>query len=358
MKAAICTAFGQPLTLANVTLVGPRAGEIQVKLAACAICHSDIAYASGIWGGTLPAIYGHEAAGTVTALGQGVTNFAKGDRVLVTLIRACGHCPSCDGGQPTSCDHAWDATPTPLSDANGPITRGMNVGGFAESCAVDASQCVKLPDDIALDVASLLACGVITGIGAVVNTAKMKPGANVAVIGAGGVGLNTIQGAAICGAAKIITLDINPDKLVASREFGATDTILSTTADVPGQIRALTQGRGVDYAFVTVGVPAVFQSTPDLLAAGGAMVMVGMTGSADEVTYKPVNISSMNQSLLGSRMGQTVLERDIPWLIDLYRQGRLKLDELITKRWSLDQINEAMADTRAGHARRNVIIFD
>ncbi len=358
MKAAICTEFGKPFTIAKVMLAPPRAGEIQVKLAACAICHSDIAYANGIWGGALPAIYGHEAAGTVTALGAGVSNFAKGHRVLVTLINSCGHCPSCQGGQPTSCDHTWDARPTPLSDSSGDITRGMNVGGFAESCVVDASQCVKLPDDIALDVASLLACGVITGIGAVVNTAKMKPGSNVAVIGAGGVGLNTIQGAAICGAAKIIALDINPDKLLAAKEFGATDTILSTTRNVPAQIRALTNGRGVDYAFVTVGVPAVFQSTPDLLAAGGAMVMVGMTGSADEVTYKPVNISSMNQSLLGSRMGQTVLSRDIPWLIDLYRQGRLKLDELITKRWSLDQINEAMADTRAGHARRNVIVFD
>ena len=358
MKAAICTEFGLPLTLADVTLAPPREGEIQVKLAACAICHSDIAYANGIWGGSLPAIYGHEAAGTVTALGQGVSAFSNGDRVLVTLIRACGQCPACNGGQPTSCDHAWDATPTPLSNAAGPIIRGMNTGAFAESCVVDASQCVKLPNDIAFDVASLLACGVITGIGAVVNTARMKPGSNVAVIGAGGVGLNTIQGAAICGAARIIALDINPEKLVAAKEFGATDTMLSTTADVPGKIRNLTQGRGVDYAFVTVGVPAVFQSTPDLLAAGGAMVMVGMTGTNDEVNYKPVNIASMNQSLLGSRMGQTVLSRDIPWLIDLYRQGRLKLDELITKRWSLDQINEAMADTRAGHARRNVIVFD
>jgi S-(hydroxymethyl)glutathione dehydrogenase/alcohol dehydrogenase len=358
MKAAICTEFGKPFTIANVTLAEPRHGEIQVKLSACAICHSDIAYANGIWGGQLPAIYGHEAAGTVTALGQGVTNFTKDDRVLVTLIRACGHCPSCHSGQPTSCDHTWDATPTPLSNAQGNITRGMNVGGFAESCVVDASQCVKLPDDIALDVASLLACGVITGIGAVVNTAKMKPGSNVAVIGAGGVGLNTIQGAAICGAAKIIALDINTEKLEAAREFGATDTILSTTPNVPDQIRALTNGRGVDYAFVTVGVPAVFQNAPDLLAAGGAMVMVGMTGNTDEVTYKPVNISSMNQSLLGSRMGQTVLERDIPWLIDLYRQGRLKLDELVTNRWRLDQINEAMADTRGGKARRNVIVFD
>lgn len=358
MKAAICTEFGKPFSIAEISLAPPMAGQIQVKLAACAICHSDIAYANGIWGGTLPAVYGHEAAGIVTMLGQGVSSFRQGDRVLVTLIKACGRCPSCVGGQPTSCDHTWDAAPTPLSNADGPLARGMNVGGFAESVVVDASQCVRLPDDIALDVASLLACGVITGIGAVVNTAKMKPGSNVAVIGAGGVGLNTIQGAALCGAARIIALDINSEKLVAAREFGATDGILANAPDVAAQVRALTSGRGVDYAFVTVGAPSVFQSAPDLLAAGGAMVMVGMTGSSDEVTYKPVNIASMNQSLLGSRMGQTVLSRDIPWLLELYRQGRLKLDELVTGRWRLDQINEAMADTKAGKARRNVIIFD
>lgn len=358
MKAAICTEFGKPLTIGEVDLAPPGAGEMQVRLAACAICHSDIAYISGIWGGALPAVYGHEAAGTVTALGQGTKGFTVGDRVLVTLIKSCGHCPACAGGQPTSCDHTWDAVPSPLSRDGAAVTRGMNTGGFAEACVVDASQCVKLPDDMPFDVASLLACGVITGIGAVMNTARMRPGSNVAVIGAGGVGLNTIQGAAIGGARRIIALDINDEKLEGSREFGATDTIRADSADVAGQIRAMTEGRGVDYAFVTVGAPRAFAAAPDYLAAGGAMVMVGMTGSADEVIYKPVNIAAMNQSLLGSRMGQTVLQRDIPWLIDLWRQGRLKLEPLITGRWRLDQINEAMADTRAGKARRNVVIFD
>ncbi len=357
MKAAVCRTFGQPLTIETVKIEAPGADQIAVKTAACAICHSDIAFAQGKWGGTLPAVFGHEAAGHVTAIGSGVKDVAVGDRVLVTLIHACGTCPACAGGQPTSCDRAWDALPTPLSDADGDIVQGMKTGGFAQHMVVDKSQCIKLPDDIELDVASLLACGVITGVGAVTNSAKLKPGQSAAVIGAGGVGLNTIQGCAIAGAAQIIAVDIATEKLDAALEFGATHAVLSD-ATLNDQIQALTNGRGVDYAFVTVGAPQVFQSAPDLLAAGGAMVMVGMTGIDDEVTYKPVNLAAMNQSLVGSRMGQTVLARDIPWLLQMYRDGALKLDELITNRYTLDQINEAFADTAAGTSRRNVIVFE
>jgi len=357
VKAAICREFGAPITIEDLELASPGPGQIAVKTAACAICHSDIAYAQGKWGGTLPAVYGHEAAGTITDVGAGVKGFSKGDRVLVTLIHACGTCPSCAGGQPTSCDHGWDPIPSPISEKGSEVVQGMKTGGFAEHMVIDQSQCIKLPDDIELDVASLLACGVITGVGAVTNSAKLKPGQTAVVIGAGGVGLNTIQGCAIAGASQIIAVDLAEEKLDAAQDFGATHALLASDT-LDETVRSLTNGRGVDYVFVTVGAPQVFQSAPDLLAAGGAMIMVGMTGIDDEVTYKPVNLAAMNQSLVGSRMGQTVLSRDIPWLLQLYRDGRLKLDELISNRYKLEEINEAFKDTQKGVSRRNVIVFD
>ena len=230
----------------------------------------------GAWGGDLPAVYGHEAAGRVTALGPGVTGFAPGDPVLVTLIRACGACPACAAGDPTSCDHAWDPEPSPLRDATGaPLAQGLKTAAFAESVVVDRSQCVRLPGDLAPELACLLACGVITGVGAVVNTARVRPGASVAVIGAGGVGLNAIQGAALAGAARIVAVDLSADKLAAARAFGATDGVVAG----PGareELRRLTAGRGVDFAFVAVGAPAAIGEATRYLAAGGALVVVGM----------------------------------------------------------------------------------
>jgi Zn-dependent alcohol dehydrogenase len=358
MRAAVCRAFGEPLTIEEVSLAPAGPGQLAVRIAACAICHSDIAYAEGAWGGDLPAVYGHEAAGTVTALGPGVTGFAPGDPVLVTLIRACGACPACAAGDPTSCDHAWDEPPSPLRDADGaPLTQGLRTAAFAEAVTVDRSQCVRLPADLAPELACLLACGVITGVGAVVNTARVRPGASVAVIGAGGVGLNAIQGAALAGAARVVAIDLSRDKLDAAREFGATDGIVAGPG-AHGELRRLTGGRGVDYAFVAVGSPAVIGEAARYLAAGGALVVVGMPPSGTSVGFDALNLASMNRCILGSRMGRTVLARDIPWLIAQWRAGRLKLAELISGRYRLEEINEAIAATKSGAARRNVILFD
>jgi Zn-dependent alcohol dehydrogenase len=358
MLAAVCRAFGAPLALEEVALAPPGPGQVAVRLAACAICHSDIAYAEGAWGGALPAVYGHEAAGHVTAVGPGVAGFAPGDRVLVTLIRACGICPACAGGAPTSCDHAWDAPPSPITDASGAtVAQAMNTGAFAEAVVVDRSQLVPLPDDLPLDLACLLACGVITGVGAVLNTARMRPGARVAVIGAGGVGLNAIQGAALGGASRIIAIDLAPEKLAAATEFGATDGV-PAGPDAAATVRALTGGRGVDHVFVATGAAAALGPAPALLAAGGSLVVVGMPASGVTVPYEPTTLAAMNQSILGSRMGQTVIARDIPWLIDQWRLGRLKLAELVSARYPLAEINAAIAATKSGAARRNVVVFD
>ncbi|WP_299849411.1 zinc-binding dehydrogenase [uncultured Roseovarius sp.] len=357
IKAAVCHAFGEPFVIEDVHLRGPEQGEVQIDLEAVAICHSDIVYAEGGWGGSLPAVYGHEAAGRVSSVGAGVTGISKGDPVIVTLIRACGQCPSCGGGKPTSCETPYDGDHGPLKTVDGgKLHQAMACGAFAEKVVVDQSQVVKIPSDMAMDIASLLACGVITGVGAVVNAAALRAGQDVVVIGAGGVGLNAIQGARIAGARRIVAVDMSEDKLDTAIEFGATDGVLATT-DKPWQDAKKAMGRGADAVIVTVGAIPAYDQAPRYLAGGGRVIMVGMPHSGATSTYEPVNFAAAGQGMIGSKMGDTVIKRDIPWMIDLYGQGRLKLDELISNRWSLEQINEAIADTKSGSARRNVILL-
>ncbi len=356
IKAAVCREFGAPLTIETVSLAAPDMGEVEVTLKACAICHSDISYMDGAWGGTLPAVYGHEAAGYVSAIGNGVRGVAVGDPVVVTLIRACGSCPSCASGSPVACES--DMVSGPLTGTNGEtLVQAMHTGGFAERVVVDQSQVVKLSDGIAMEAASLLACGVITGVGAVVNAANLRAGQDVVVIGAGGVGLNAIQGARIAGARRIIAVDMSEEKIAIAKEFGATDGVLATE-EKPWRSAKKAMGRGADAVFVTVGAIPAYDTAPQYLANGGKVIMVGMPHSGAMSTYEPVMLAATGQGMVGSKMGDVVIARDIPWMVDLYAQGRLKLDELISGRWSLEQINEAIADTKTGSAKRNVIVFD
>ncbi len=356
IRAAVCTAFGQPLQIETLHLAPPRAGEVQVKLAACAICHSDITYADGHWGGPLPALYGHEAAGHVTAIGPGVSGVAPGDAVLVTLIRACGTCPSCATGRPVLCEgDGWHDSPVTRPDGT-PVAAMMACGAFAEAVNVDRSQIVALPADMPMDVASLLACGVITGVGAAVNSARVRPGETVVVIGAGGVGLNAIQGARLAGAARVVAVDMLAEKLEDARSFGATDGILASDPAPWDRLREITP-RGADAVLVSVGAVPVYATAGNYLAKGGRMVAVGMPHSGAEVPWDPGTIAAYGQQITGTKMGDIVLARDIPWMVDLWRQGRLQLDSLISGRFPLDRINEAIADTRTGRARRNVILF-
>jgi Zn-dependent alcohol dehydrogenase len=358
IKAAVCHAFGDPLTIETGDLRAPIAGEVEVTLKAVAICHSDISFADGAWGGSLPAVYGHEAAGTITDLGDGVSGLALGDTVVVTLIRACGTCPSCSSGKPTICGTPYDGDHGPLKTADGgKLHQAMASGAFAEKVVVDQSQIVKIPASMPMDAASLLACGVITGVGAVVNAANFKAGQDAVVIGAGGVGLNAIQGARIAGARRIVAVDMSEEKLAIAKEFGATHGVLASQ-EKPWTAAKEALGRGADAVFVTVGAAPVYDTAPNYLAYGGKLVMVGMPATGAASQYEPANFAALGQSLVGSKMGDVVIKRDIPWMADLYDQGRLKLDELISGRWSLDQINEAIADTKTGSAKRNVIIFD
>jgi Zn-dependent alcohol dehydrogenase len=360
MKAAVCRAFGEPLVVEELDLAPPGPGEIRVKVAACAICHSDIHFAEGEWGGRLPAVYGHEASGVVEKTGPGVATLRPGDHVVVTLIRSCGRCHYCAQGKPVACETKFPLDKqSPLSAADGsPIVHGLRTGTFAQYAVVDESQAVAIPDDVPLDSASLLACGVITGLGAVVNTAEMRPGANVVVIGAGGVGLNSVQGAAIGGARAIVAVDIVESKLEAAMQFGATHAIDGRSADAAERIRALTNGRGADYVFVTVGAKGAYDQAIGFLARAGALVVVGMPPSEVIAGYQPDDFAYKGQRILGSSMGSSRIQADIPWLVSLYKQGRLKLDELISGRYGLEEINEAIASTKSGEALRNVITFD
>jgi Zn-dependent alcohol dehydrogenase len=274
------------------------------------------------------------------------------------MVRACGHCSPCGSGHPSICETGYNKDTGPLSTNEGrTLEHGLNCGAFAEKVVIDHSQVVKIPDHVSFDVASLLACGVITGVGAVVNSANVRPGQDVVVIGAGGVGLNTIQGARIAGARRIIAVDMTEEKLTVAKEFGATDCVLATEAK-PWKAAKAAMGRGADAVFVTVGSIPAYDTAPRYLAYGGQIVMVGMPKSGERSHYEPVMMSAVGQGLIGSKMGDVVIKRDIPWMVDLYGQGRLKLDELISGRFTLDQINDAFADTKSGSARRNVIMFD
>lgn len=358
IRAAVLREFGQPLAIEEIEIRSPGRGEVEVEIAAVAICASDISYLDGGFPCSLPAVLGHEAAGRVTGLGEGVSGLRLGDPVVVTLIRACGSCPSCATGHPAICETPHDPAHGPISTADGtPVYQGLHVGAFADRVVVDQSQAVRIPDFVPMDAASLLACGVITGVGSAVNVAKIRPGENVVVIGAGGVGLNAIQGARIAGAGRIVAVDMSEEKLDMARDFGATDGVLASGPKPWNAVKALFGGRGAAAVLVTVGLAPVYNDAPRYLAPGGRMVMVGLPHASEKASYSPLGMANAGQSILGSMMGDAVVSRDIPWLIEAYRQGRLKLDELISGRWPLEEINAAVASTRSGAAKRNVIVL-
>ena len=359
MKAAICYEFGRPLVIEEINIDPPQAGEVKVKLAACAICHSDIHYIDGAWGGVLPALYGHEAAGVVTEVGPQVLLVKPGDKVVVTLIRSCGRCYFCLQGQPHLCegDFALNHETRLHTRAGRPVFQGLRTGAFAEYVVVDQSQVVPVCVEMPLDSASLLACGVITGLGAVTNAARVPAGSSVVVVGVGGVGLNTVQGAFLSGAQPIIAIDPVNRKLVAAKRFGATHTLIPAGENLAAAVRALTQGRGADYVFVTVGNAQVMEQSLALVRRAGTLVLVGMPAVGAKLQLEAVDLADNAQQILGSKMGSTRLQVDVPKLMELYEQGRLKLDELITARYPLAEINEAIAAVKRGEALRNGIVF-
>ncbi len=358
MKAAVCYEFGVPLVVEELSLPSAKAGEVHVKIKACAICHSDIAYMEGEWGGTLPAVFGHEACGIVEACGDGVTNFQKGDKVLVTLLRSCGACPECQGGKGYICSTGHPLDEVGLRNESGvEIFRGLKTAAFAEEVVVDSSQLVKLPDSLDFAEASLLACGVLTGFGAVSNVARPQAGQSAVVIGCGGVGLNTIQGLRLSGAHPIIAIDLVDSKLEAAKKFGATHIINAKAADAESAVKDLTSGRGADFVFTAAGGSKAVMSSFPLLALAGSLVIVGMTSNGDFSELDSTDIANGNKKILGSKMGSSLLNVDIPRLLALHADGKLLLKELISGTYPLQDINTAIDEVKADKALRNVVVF-
>ena len=285
MKAAVCYEFGKPLVVEEVELEKPGRGEVQVRLAASAICHSDVHLIRGEWGGNLPLIPGHEASGVVEAVGEDVALAKVGDRVVVCLIRSCGRCHYCTIGAQYMCDGAFALdTETRLRNKKGQMLgRGIRSAAFAEQVVVDQTQLIQVPDGMPLEGAALLGCGVIAGFGAVVNTAQVKAGHSVAVIGIGCVGLNSVQGAALVGANPIIAVDVVESKLEAARRFGATHAVNGKNGDPVAAVKELTRGQGVDYAFVTVGNTRAVEQGFEMLAARGAEIILGIPEGGAQV---------------------------------------------------------------------------
>jgi Zn-dependent alcohol dehydrogenase len=293
-------------------------------------------------------------------VGAGVDSVRTGDRVVISLIRSCGQCFFCARGEPYLCEAEFPGDRRErLHTSDGePVHAAMKTGAFAEQVVVDPSQLAVVPDFVPLAAASLLACGVITGLGAVVSTAEVPAGSSLVVIGTGGVGLNSVQGAVISGAEPIVALDLSSEKLDVARAFGATHTLDPAVCDPVAEVRALTEGRGADYVFVTVGSIQAVEQGLGLLRRGGTLVVVGLPPSGAAFDVVAVDFAFDGQRILGSSMGSTRLEIAVPALVELYRQGRLKLDELITARYPLDRINEAIAAVGHGSTLRNVIVFE
>ena len=361
IQAAVCREFASPLTVETLRLAPPRGNEVRVKVLASSICHSDIIYMDGGWGGELPAVFGHEVAGVATDIGPSVHSgdLRAGDRVLVSLLRSCGRCECCEAGVPTQCvtEFAIDAAPR-LTDGRGrPVRAGLRVGGFAESVVVDASQVVKIPAYVADEAACLISCGVVTGFGAAINTAKVQVGDSVAVIGCGGVGLNCVQGAALAGALPLVAIDVAADKLEQARAFGATETIDAADGDMAERALALTDGRGFDVVMTAVGSARAIETALPLLAREGALVAVGMPPDDERVGLNATGLAHHGRRILGCKMGSARLRIDVPKLFRLYRGGRLKLDELISSRRPLADINESIVLSRNSRNLRHVIVF-
>lgn len=359
MKAAILYDSSQPLAIHEVELSPPQQGEVLVRLVASGICHSDVNIVRGEASAPLPIVLGHEAAGIVEEVGKGVTGLRVGDPVAVSLVRSCGHCFYCVRGNPNDCagDHALFSETRIHSLQGTPITQGINVAGFAEYVVVDQSQAVKLPQTMPLVSAAALGCAVITGIGAVTNTARVEAGSTVVVLGLGGVGINAIQAAALVGARNVIAVDLLDNKLAFARQFGATHTVNARNENVVDVVRGLTNGRGADYVFVTVGSPRAVADSLTLVRKRGAIVLIGLIGDEGTVPL-PVSKAVLNEfQIMGSFMGSSRISEDIPKIVDLYQQGRLKLDELVTATYPIEQINEAILSMERGEAIRNVIVF-
>ncbi len=360
MKAAVLRQINEPLAIEDIEHGDPGPREVLVRTVAAGVCHSDLHFQNGSYPYPLPAVLGHESAGVVEAVGSDVTYVQPGDHVITCLSAFCGHCEYCLTGHMSLCQEPElqrpPDRPQRLTKGGEPLAQFLNLSSFAEYMLVHEHAIAKIREDMPLDRAALIGCGVTTGVGAVIHTAKVEPGSSVAVIGCGGVGLSAINGAAIAGAAQIIAIDMVPSKLELARKFGATHVLNAGDVDVKEAVRELTNG-GVQYSFEAIGLKQTAEQAFKILQRGGTATIIGMipVGTMIEL-HGPEFL--MERKLQGSNMGSNRFRVDMPRFVDFYLQGKLHLDDLISARIRLEDVNDALAALETGEVARNVIMFD
>lgn len=334
----------------------PAADEVAVRIGAAGLCHSDISVINGTIPFPPPVVLGHEGAGTVEAVGDLVTHVRPGDRVALSTLAACGTCRECDRGRPTMCAKSFGQLSRPFTRGGEPAYSFAGLSVFAERIVVKGVQAVAIPDSIPMASAAIMGCGVLTGVGAVLNRAKVQPGDTVAVIGTGGIGLNVLQAARLAGAVTIVAVDANPDKEGVAREFGATDFVAAR--EVESTVKAV-QGivpGGVDHAFECVGRPEIVRDAVDMLGRAGQAVILGVAPAGVEASF-PVASLFLDKTIMGCRYGSSRPQYDIARYAGLYGTGALKLDELVTRTYTLDDFHQAVEDAEAGQVARGVFVF-
>jgi alcohol dehydrogenase len=373
IKAAVLRTIGlpppyaasRPLEVLELDLAPPGRGEVQVRIKAAGLCHSDLSVIDGSRPRPVPMALGHEAAGLVEAVGEGVTDLSVGDPIVLVFVPSCGRCGPCAAGRPALCEPGAKANGagTLLSGARRlafraePVNHHLGVSAFADHAVVARESCVKIDPDLPLELAALFGCAVLTGVGAVVNTARVEPGASVAVVGLGGVGLSAVLGAKVAGARQIVAVDLSDDKLAFARALGATDAVNAGAPEAAQIIRGLSGG-GVDVAFDMAGAVPALELAYAITARGGMTVTAGLPHPDQRLSIAPVSLVAEERTLKGSYIGSAAPLRDVPRLIGLFKAGKLPVDSLLTHRLKLDAVNEGFDRLREGIGVRQVVVFD
>jgi S-(hydroxymethyl)glutathione dehydrogenase/alcohol dehydrogenase len=356
MKGAVFHAADRPVTVEDVRVRDPGPGEVRVAIRAAGLCHSDLSVIDGSIPYPTPVVLGHEGAGVVDAVGPNVTGVREGDAVVLSTLAHCGRCPACDVGRPTECRNAPSPRASqPFQVGGQPAYQFANTSAFVEHTVVREQSAIPIDPRVPFDRAALIGCGIMTGVGAVVNRARVETGASMAVFGLGGIGLSCVQGGVLAGAAKIVAVDVVPAKLELARQVGATHTVDASREDPVSAIRDLTGG-GADYTFEAVGNVRVIRQALDALGPGGACTIVGVPKLGTSAEFV-VQALYQNKAILGCRYGTARPRRDFPMLAELYLSGRLKIDELITRRYALEEIGSAVEALQRGELARGVFML-
>ncbi|MFJ3902712.1 S-(hydroxymethyl)mycothiol dehydrogenase [Streptomyces sp. NPDC090025] len=357
VQGVIAPGRNEPVRIETIVIPDPGPGEAVVKIQACGVCHTDLHYKQGAINDDFPFLLGHEAAGIVESVGPDVTDVAPGDFVVLNWRAVCGRCRACLRGRPWYCFDTHNATQRMTLTDGRELSPALGIGAFAEKTLVAAGQCTKVDPAVAPEVAGLLGCGVMAGIGAALNTGQVGRGDSVAVIGCGGVGDAAIVGARLAGAARIIAVDIDPRKLAKAREMGATHTVDSTAGDPVEAIRALTDGFGVDVVIEAVGRPETYQQAFYARDLAGTVVLVGVPTPEMRLELPLLDVFGRGGALKSSWYGDCLPSRDFPMLIDLHQQGRIDLGAFVTETIALDEVEKAFARMHEGDVLRSVVVF-